>query len=85
MAPMTNTPTAGAASTPIPRSRWNHRNGAEYEVLMLTNIDSTDQIKYPTTVVYRSVANGKLWSRPVHDWWRSMTYIVGTPNITLEN
>ncbi|UXS01175.1 DUF1653 domain-containing protein [Agrobacterium tumefaciens] len=53
-------------------SVWRHYNGATYEVLTITNAESS-RPKYPPTVVYRGLGNGKLWSRPLSDWNRSMT------------
>lgn len=57
-----------------PKSRYIHRNGVEYEVLMIANGESTSP-KYPPTIVYRGVANGKVWARPACDWGRSMQLI----------
>lgn len=54
-------------------TKWTHSNGAVYTVESITNIDSTNQARYPTTVVYRGT-NDKLWSRPLSDWHRSMTW-----------
>lgn len=52
-------------------SRWQHRNGNTYLVLVITNLlDTTD---YPMTVVYQNDENGTMWSRPVRDWHRSFT------------
>lgn len=52
-------------------SRWLHRNGIPYEVVMFTNEHTEYPDKYPVTVVYRG-DNGKTWSRPLSDWHRSM-------------
>lgn len=59
--------------TPTPKAGdcWTHRNGNIYEVMCLTNLP--DEPRYPTTVVYRNVNNGTLWSRPLSDWFRSFT------------
>lgn len=55
-------------------SVWEHYNKkTTYEILAITNESSEDQTRYPTTVVYRGLDNGKLWSRPLWDWHRSMT------------
>lgn len=62
------------STAPEPGSCWQHRNGAVYEVLMITNADSAKP-EYPPTVVYQGTVNRKLWSRPVADWHRSMTLI----------
>lgn len=50
-------------------SKWKHYNGLVYEVEAITNQHSI-RPEYPVTVVYRG-ANGNLWSRPLHDWYRS--------------
>jgi hypothetical protein len=55
-------------------SKWRHYNGMEYQVLMITNLDST-RPEYPTTVVYVNTMNGKRWSRPLSEWHRSMTEV----------
>ncbi|ENG0046373.1 hypothetical protein ABR862_001224 [Pseudomonas aeruginosa] len=57
-----------------PKSRYIHRNGVEYEVVMIANGESTSP-KYPPTIVYRGVANGKVWARPACDWDRSMQLV----------
>ncbi|HCF1075432.1 hypothetical protein AAEZ52_07530 [Pseudomonas aeruginosa] len=57
-----------------PKSRYTHRNGVEYEVVMIANGESTSP-KYPPTIVYRGVANGKVWARPACDWDRSMQLV----------
>jgi len=51
---------------------WRHRNGNMYRVLMLANRPNEE--RYPTTVVYETVANGNLWTRPLSDWHRSFTF-----------
>lgn len=57
---------------PMVGTTWRHRNGNQYEVLDYTNIESDKQDKYPTTIVYRNIHNGKKYSRPLMDWLRSM-------------
>lgn len=59
---------------PIAGQQYQHKNGAIYTVLFLTNTDSTpDRLKlHPIDVVYMG-QNGKLWSRPLSDWWRSFS------------
>ena len=61
--------------TPTPGSVWMHRNGNRYAVVMITNAESERQEKYPTTVVYRNVSNGNVYSRKLSDWHRSMTEV----------
>lgn len=53
-------------------SEWKHSNGIGYRVLAITNEDSANPL-YPVTVVYMSIFGRKMWSRPLHDWHRSMT------------
>lgn len=57
-----------------PLSRWKHSNGSTYAVLLITNEHSENQDRYPTTVVYRDY-DYKTWSKPLSDWYRSMTKI----------
>lgn len=58
-------------------SIWTHTNGNRYQVVLFTNIETSNTDKYPTTVVYQNVHNLKCYSRPVADWHRSMT--IGHP------
>jgi len=51
---------------------WHHSSGREYVVIAHANFDSDDWERYPPTIVYEG-ADGKVWSRPAHDWMRSMT------------
>lgn len=72
---LTAAPTAPAgelAEIPEIGSQWRHRNGNVYTVESITNGETERPGQYPVTVVYRG-GNGKLWSRPAHDWHRSMT------------
>ena len=55
-------------------SNWRHKNGNEYTIMFFTNINSTDLVKYPPTVVYQG-NNELLWSRPINDWHRSFVPI----------
>ncbi len=59
---------------PVVGSKWRHSNGAEYEVVTIANADSVNLADYPVTIVYRG-SNGKVWSRPINEWHRSMTLI----------
>lgn len=58
-------------SVPTIKSKWIHTNGIKYKVVLITNLDSVNE-KYPTTVVYKG-KNGKVWSRPLSDWYRSFS------------
>jgi hypothetical protein len=59
-------------------SVWAHTNGIQYRVVLHTNVEGTKP-KYPITVCYQNIANGKVYSRPLHDWARSMTRIEDKP------
>jgi hypothetical protein len=59
-------------------SRWIHTSGNVYRVTTIANAHSTDQQRYPVTVVYED-AKGNIWSRPFSDWHRSMTEIKEQP------
>lgn len=66
-------PTPGAWPVPTVNSTWSHTSGIRYTVLMITNVESTKP-EYPPTVVYQG-PNGKLWSRPLSQWHRSMIQV----------
>lgn len=53
-------------------SEWKHTHGNYYRVLLIANEDMVRPIYYPVTVVYEGT-NGKIWSRPLSEWYRSMT------------
>ena len=42
-------------------------------MLLITNEHTSRPAQYPVTVVYKNVRIGSIWSRPLHDWHRSMT------------
>lgn len=53
-----------------------HRStGAKYVLLSLTNIESRDQLKFPTTAVYLSLKNRKTWSRPIVDLYENFVIV----------
>jgi len=60
---------------PEARSLWQHHNGNVYRVICYTNIETTKQDTYPTTIVYENVNNFKLYSRKLIDWERSMKLV----------
>jgi hypothetical protein len=60
---------------PADESHWTHHNGNVYQVEFLTNINTKDASKYPTTVVYFNIENGARYSRPLSRWYASMTPI----------
>lgn len=53
-------------------SKWRHSNGNEYEVVALANENTERPDEYPVTVVYEG-RNGRIWSRRLSDWHRSMS------------
>lgn len=55
---------------PIEGSKWKHSNGIKYKVIAIANDLNTE--KYPTTIVYKG-ENGKIWSRPLSEWYKSFT------------
>lgn len=61
-----------SAEEVTPLSRWRHSNGNTYTVILIANEYSENQDRYPTTVVYRDY-DGRTWSKPLSDWYRSMT------------
>ena len=61
-------------SKPLIGSKYKHRNGGEYEVIMFTN-EQSGNARYIPTVVYKTIANGNTWSRPISDWDRSFTLL----------
>jgi hypothetical protein len=54
---------------PAPLTRWQHRNGNIYIVLLIANLP--DDPRYPRTVVYKNENNGTVWARAANDWHRS--------------
>jgi len=61
-----------ARTWPEQGTLWDHTNGNQYVVEDFTNIQTTNQDQYPTTIVYKSVLTRRLYSRPLMDWDRSM-------------
>ena len=58
---------------PKVNSIWEHKSGTLYEVILIPNINSVDEERYPVTVVYQNVDTGDVWSRPLAKWYTSMT------------
>jgi hypothetical protein len=54
---------------PKPNEIWTHNNGIEYLVKYIANDDNNP--KYPLTIIYQGVKNGKIWARELSDWHRS--------------
>lgn len=51
---------------------YTHKNGNEYLVEFVANVDS-DRPEYPTTVVYRGEDNA-IWAKPLEDFLEKMTF-----------
>lgn len=47
---------------------YSHEKGGIYVVEVVTNLDAEDKAKYPPTVVYRSLRNAMVFSRPLDIW-----------------
>lgn len=64
----------------IPNTCWKHNNsGCIYLILMLANTEGNDpekKDKYPPTVVYKDINNGKIWAGRLDDWHRRMTIYI---------
>lgn len=54
-------------------SKWRHRNGAEYVVLLLANTSRLSPL-YPPTVVYKG-SNEHVWAKVWDNWFETMTRI----------
>ncbi len=63
---------------PTPGSVWSHTNGNRYTVMCIANEFTERPEQYPQTVVYQG-ENGRIWSRHVSDWARSMTLVSLSP------
>lgn len=70
-----------AIEPPKNGSMWRHHSGRLYEVLFMTNQGEEPNWAYPPTVVYRGVENSKLWSGPLHDWYRRMKPVEGEGDV----
>lgn len=53
-------------------SWWHHSSGRQYYIKDHANFFSDDWERYPPTIVYEG-EDGHTWTRPAHDWMRSMT------------
>lgn len=55
---------------------WAHKNGNRYHPIMLANMATSDPNgQFKPTVVYESMLDGKIWSRPLADWHRSFKFL----------
>lgn len=52
---------------------YRHHKGADYVVVDIANVDSTNP-DYPVTVIYKGI-NGKTWAKPLHNFVQKMTFI----------
>lgn len=68
--------TAQVVEQPVQGSAWKHTNGTLYRVEEPANVDG-DRPAYLEHVNYRNVINGKLYTRELSDWYRSMTKVEG--------
>ena len=66
----------GIKEAVVANSVWKHTNGNLYIVLVIANekADESRIQQYPVTVVYGG-ENGNVWSRPLTEWHRSMSYV----------
>ncbi len=61
-------------STPEIFSLWKHYNGVFYRVIGIANEEPNSK-KYPKSIVYQNVGNGKVYCRAFSDWHRSMSFV----------
>ena len=54
----------------------HRKSGNKYVLLSLTNIDSTDQDKFPTSGVYLDLKNKTVWSRPIVEMYQKFMLVV---------
>lgn len=60
------------SDAPKKRSWWRHTNGNIYQVVEIANRYTERPDQYPVTVIYKG-ANGRVWCRPLKNWYRSMS------------
>jgi hypothetical protein len=46
----------------------HYKKGTIYQLILISNLESTDQIKFPTTAVYKDVETEIVWSRPLEEF-----------------
>lgn len=51
----------------------HYKKGTVYQLVMITNLESTDQDKFPTTAVYKDVNTEIVWSRPLEEFINNFT------------
>lgn len=58
---------------PVKGTKYKHRNGNIYEVLLIAN-ENSDRAEYPITVVYVG-ANGNIWAKSLDNFLEKMTLV----------
>lgn len=56
-------------------SVFQHHSGRTYRLILVTNQNTTDHIKFPVTAVYISTEEGIIWSRPAEEFVKNFTLI----------
>lgn len=51
---------------PSKGSKWKHKSGTIYEVIIVANEKAT-KADYPVTVVYKDI-DGNIWARTLEKW-----------------
>ena len=51
----------------------HYKKGTIYKLVLITNLESTDQKKFPTTAVYLDVETDQVWSRPLEEFINNFT------------
>lgn len=54
---------------PSPRDRYRHYKGGEYEVVAM----ALSEENQTPVVIYRSLVDSVIWSRPLADWLATIT------------
>lgn len=60
---------------PSIKSQWRHKNGNVYVVDKIVGRRTTRPFEYPTMVIYFNKDNGEGYSRPLSQWYKSMTRV----------
>lgn len=51
----------------------HHKKGTVYKLVLIANLHSNDQTKFPTMAVYEDTAVGMVWARPLEDFIKNFT------------
>lgn len=46
----------------------HHRKGTIYKLVLIANLESSDQTKFPTIAVYEDTELGLIWARPLEEF-----------------